>query len=1108
MPGTRRHLDLDSKRFASARDLFLELVDCPADERQRRLEALDDRELADTVADLLAASEEGGVELGPVEGASVVRDAVETLLENGLPAEMTSDALPPDPPGFEIRRHVGSGGMGRVYEAWQHEPGRAVAIKTVLPTLGASGRRRFVLEGQILARLQHEGIAHVYQTGLIDFGGRSTPFMAMELIDGQPITRALSDQPLRQKLARLADVCDAVDHAHHRGIVHRDLKPANILVDAAGRAKVLDFGVAALVQDSADQLDSIGDRGGHLLGTLCYISPEQFAGDADPSDPRCDVYALGVLLYELVSGRLPVDVSSSTLIEAARLAQDAVPAPLTSPSGKVDRDLKTIVATAIAKDPARRYASAAALALDLRNYLANLPIHARPASRMYHLSKLVRRNRAAFAGGAIAVAALVAGFATSVHFAISANAQRQVAAENATLAEQREQLALEAQKEAEYQSGTANLRAAQYGLENRDIDELEQSLLAVPEGERDWEWAYLNAKLDQTIARYTLAGRTPTLIRTAGDDVALAEAASLPGVQSFVTPGGETLRVQSIDLAAIRARALDLAAERFGNRDSLPPRIFSAAGDEVLVALPLRDRRFELWTLPLDENQKSATLHLTTAPGAIVASGTDWIAVPSTTRGNVLLVDMKHPADPFEVVGGGRPTDTRVMRGSPPDRPIVLVSGEQGDGHVRIFDMHSGETLLECDTGSGVVGLAQIDLPRDRVLLSRPDHDIEIRELSTGRLISTLTGHSARPNVAVSLGDGDLIATAGFDRAVMIWKSATGELVDVLLGARSTITDLETVDNGNTLVGVTAGGDVVLFDLTRVRQSVSPRHDGPIRTMAVAPGGLTFATGGSTTVAMTDIDQPDRGWHHHFSDYVIDLAFSGDGTKIHVVFRGSQSTMPGEHVVLDALTGEAIESRHAERARDLIEAPGDTDFATLKEVVPPPYWMGPIEPGGPAFLLRCDARLWQKIFVAREPGAWERLRLNNGVLPRDVKQVALSPDGKPFATIGDFGVVTLWSRETAKVIWNVRGHPADGLAVAFHPDGNRIATSGNDGTVRIWDAATGKQRLVIRDLRAFAVAFNADGSELLLGMDDGTVRRLSTRSPSTTSESDPARSGL
>ena len=321
--------------------------------------------------------------------------------------------------GYECLSILGTGGMGVVYLARQENPRREVAVKLInTGVMSEATLSRFKTEAELLGRLQHPGIAHILEAGTADVeasDGRilpTQPFIAMERIKGVPLHEHVKSIGVREEMALLAEICDAVQHAHQRSVAHLDLKPGNILIDCARRPKILDFGVAIALDTELQR--TLADSAVSAAGTLAYMSPEQVAGDGRAIDTRADIHALGAIGFEMLTGESPHQIRGTQLIDAIQIVMTSAPRAVRSLKPDVDVELAAVIDKAIRPKQDDRYASAGELAADIRRWLRHEPVEAHDATPFRSARLFARRNRSLVIAGIVAAAAITIGVVTLV----------------------------------------------------------------------------------------------------------------------------------------------------------------------------------------------------------------------------------------------------------------------------------------------------------------------------------------------------------------------------------------------------------------------------------------------------------------------------------------------------------------------------------------------------------------------------------------------------------------------------------------------------------------------------------------------------------------------
>jgi WD40 repeat protein len=1057
-------------------------------------------------------------------GDPKLRAAVEDLLRFDAEAENDPDFLPspaasvraalplPAEPGLPlligryrvIRRH-GEGGMGIVYEAEQDNPRRTVAIKVIRAGYASAELlSRFRHEAGILARLQHPGIAQVYEAGIGDDG---RPYFAMEFIAGMPLddyarTRGLDP---RARLELLAKVCDAVQHAHDKGVIHRDLKPGNILVDLSGQPKVLDFGVAHVT--AADLLTTAGrTQAGQLLGTLSYMSPEQVAADPAGLDGRSDVYTLGVILFELLTQRLPYQLDRLPGHEVARVIQEQEPSRLGSIDTQYRGDVEIIAAKALEKVKSRRYASAGDMASDIRRYLRGEAILARPASALYQLRKFARRHKALVAAASGIFAALVVGTVVSIVFALRA-------AENSRVANERERAAT-------YESYRARIAAAVAAISRHDVADADRQLQAAPKALRDWEWRHLHARLDDSIAIFpAIAGESLFLIRDPkGIRIARLTRASL---------GLGDLEGKELWKRSFPPETSVLDHPPLSTRHGL--RLFASVRESGAPAVGLtKDALQNTGMVNVLDDQGRVQTQLRRPAG----TDTDLIAV--SADGSRLAVVWTDPNQWIFTVydaESGKPVATSVQEigrswalAFSPDGTRLATGGE--DGVTRLWDTSTGMMTILCRGHTRKV--FSVAFRPDGRCLATSSADGTVRQWNpaTGREVEApYDRHTGEVLTAKYSSDGEWIASAGTDRTVRVWRAANRQDQGVLQGHIGDINDLEFAADGHRLASVSYApgrgsvahhdGTVRLWEVgSQGAASVLRGHKLYVYPVAYSPDGQWIASG--------DWDNKVFLWDALTMEFIASLPHSGN---IRVLdFSPDSSWLVVGAAMDDSLS---IWDVTTARRRNKLNGPGG-DVVQAIAVSPDGAHIAAADSDGAVSIMEAATgavvdsfRMVGSASIAKKSLAYSpngRLLAGTGedgtqIDIRDtqtrrrsarltghldsVSSVSFSRDGRLLASGSADRTVRIWDVTTSKCLAVLTGHTDTVFAAEFHPDGKRLASAGRDRSIWLWDLATGQEvaRLEGHANYVFSLAFSPDGTSLASGSGDGTVRIWDTESP-------------
>jgi WD40 repeat protein/tRNA A-37 threonylcarbamoyl transferase component Bud32 len=1055
---------------------------------------------------------------------------------------------------YKLREKIGEGGWGAVYVAEQEEPvRRRVALKVIKP--GMDSRQviaRFEAERQALAMMDHPNIARVLDAGTTDTG---RPYFVMELVRGIRVTEYCDQNKLstRERLDLFIQVCHAVQHAHQKGIIHRDLKPSNILVtlhDGVPVPKVIDFGIAKATEGRLTNL-TVYTELHQFIGTPAYMSPEQAEMSGLDVDTRSDIYSLGVLLYELLTGQTPLDsdqllrsgldelrrkiredepkrpstrLSTMGMAEAVTVAKShgaQIPALVKTIRG----DLDWIVMKCLEKDRTRRYETANGLGMDIQRHLRNEPIVARPPSTAYRFQKLVRRNKLAFTAATGMVLALVVGLAVAAIGlvreraarvrAVAAEREQSRLREEAQRAQQAEAglraVAEEQRRRAEAGLYVADMNLANQAIGQGNIARARHLLVAHRNHEPDlrgFDWRYL-----------WMRSRGQHIREMTGHSATLSDLAWSPDGRLLASRSLDDL-VKTWDVATGKELASLDSVTTLGG--------FSPDGRRILLSKEDGIYTYDVGTRQLASVAKNA--------GYVLGLLNDGQTVASTSRDFALkLWDLSTGREKLELPG-------------------------RGGFHSRELAQHMFAVAVSPD-GARAAILHSPKIRRSSTFIE----DIELWDVPQRQLRARLPENREVRSIKFS-DDGSLLAASGPQGIVKLWNVASNAEPRVLHPHEVTVRAVAFSRDGRWLATGSSDQSIKVCDVATGTNLLTFRgHESAVSPVVFSPDGARLASGSiDQTIKLWELkppqpqliahpeDQVAQGWGFGFSPDSLLLAAHRGTNTIRVweaVSQRERFTLSSEARLLlgfradgKSLLTIAVEpwrvevhdlaSRNLERAVPLQDLPpGNSLFS---------WAMAPAK--GLLALSSADAlRLWdlfsghklamlqisnpavrslvfspdQRVLIGWVPGTdspamlhfWEApsLRLICS-MPHTTffgspSAMAFSPDGKLMAILGNGRTeVELWDvsdQNTPRQIRTLAGHRQATVGVVFSPDGKILATGSTDGTVKLWNVALGQELATLQfnedelpdvDSRVNSLRFSPDGNTLVAISNSGALK--------------------
>jgi WD40 repeat protein/serine/threonine protein kinase len=1104
-----------------------------AEERAAYLQqaCAEDPELQAEIESLLQADRDAGSFLGE-HNPCLVATVDERIMER------PGSVIGP----YKLLEQIGEGGFGVVFMAEQQRPiRRTVALKVLKP--GMDTRQviaRFEAERQALALMDHPNIAKVLDAGQTSSG---RPYFVMDLVKGLPIIEYCDQTQLtpRERLELFVSVCQAVQHAHQKGIIHRDIKPSNVLVtlhDGTPVPMVIDFGIAkALGQQLTDKTLITGFA--QLIGTPLYMSPEQAALSGLDVDTRSDIYSLGVLLYELLTGTTPFDKERLQQVgydEIRRIIREEEPpkpstristlgraATTVSTQRKSDPkrlrklirgELDWIVMKALEKDRNRRYETASAFAADVQRYLHDEPVQACPPSAMYRLRKFIRRHKGpVLAAGTVLLVVLAS-------LAIVFRVRHQAALDQAATEEQARkrlelQLYYQTTGSAERERATGNSGRAEQLLDGPQC----------PEHLRGWEWHYLK--------RLRFGSAPPVRLGTHINCMALSKDGR------WLAVGGRDGNLRLWDVKGWReVRPVSHGASIQGVAFSPNSRQVASAGEQSEVRVWEVETGRQVASL---SHEGDATCVAYSPDGSrLLTGGTDGAFVWDANTGARLATLPGHagtvlsvafaPNGKLAATGGEHDRQVKVwdaatwqeihslrlQAGSafsmvfhPDSTRLAVASGflfwEGDDAEVRVWDAGTGETVHVLGGHQGAVLRLAFSPDGTRLATAgNEDTTIKIWDVASGLEILALRGHLDAVWAVAFSTDGHRLFSAGADQTLRIWDGTPletdGGSLRTFIGHSARVTSVAFDRESVRLLSGGMDGAVRIWDLPTGRLVHEMTGlDGPVQGITFSPAGDMLAAvcwpgaeGASTKRQLRVWDS--QTWRERpvpplNLEGCIGAAFLPEGRRLvvadtaQIVTLENTTFLPGpvryDHD--DMLTGVSVhrDDRHAATS----DVNGRISIWNLDD---PRHVLAVFSSPSLDGLVNLHAALTAhpvQRFHAHETR---------------VTGIAYSPTADLLASCAMDGAICLWDATTYKKLAELRGHTSGVRCLAFSPDGRWLVTGGNDATLRVWDVAQRCESFALRGhtKAVYAVAFSRDGRYIASGSLDKKVRVWDAQLPS------------